>query len=81
MHFSPVIIYNVLFYSYRQAQLAVQEALPRLQKLGVLTQRPEDYFAEMVKTDEHMQRVKGINRALIILFNFIPQPKPFFSQK
>ena len=35
----------------------MNEALPKLNKLGVGTKRPEDYFAEMVKTDDHMQRV------------------------
>lgn len=44
---------------YRQAQAAVNEALPKLNKLGVGTKRPEDYFAEMVKTDDHMQRVRA----------------------
>ena len=31
--------------------------LKRLRDLDVPTTRPDDYFAEMVKTDEHMQRV------------------------
>lgn len=44
---------------YKQAQVAVNEALPKLNKLGVGTKRPEDYFAEMVKTDDHMQRVRA----------------------
>ncbi|KAK6179709.1 hypothetical protein SNE40_012011 [Patella caerulea] len=43
---------------YRQAQAAVLEALPRLQKLGLKTKRPEDYFAEMAKSDDHMKRVR-----------------------
>jgi len=42
---------------YRQAQATVLEALPRLKSLGLPTRRPEDYFAQMVKTDEHMQKV------------------------
>lgn len=42
---------------YRQAQATVLEALPRLHSLGIPTRRPEDYFAQMIKTDEHMQRV------------------------
>ncbi|KXJ26681.1 probable rRNA-processing protein EBP2 [Exaiptasia diaphana] len=44
---------------YKQAQHAVTTAIPRLHSLGVKTNRPEDYFAEMVKTDEHMQRVRA----------------------
>jgi len=49
------------FFSYKQAQAAVAKALPKLQELGIATKRPEDYFAEMVKTDDHMQRVININ--------------------
>ena len=36
-------------------------AAPKLHKLGIPTKRPEDYFAEMVKTDEHMQRVSKMD--------------------
>ncbi|XP_071800307.1 probable rRNA-processing protein EBP2 [Asterias amurensis] len=43
---------------YRQGQSAVLEAVPRLQALGLSTKRPEDYFAEMAKTDEHMRKVR-----------------------
>lgn len=43
---------------YKQAQMAVAEALPKLKKLGIPTARPADYFAEMVKTDDHMQKVR-----------------------
>ena len=32
--------------------------LRKLEKLGVPTQRPEDYYAEMVKTDDHMRKVR-----------------------
>ena len=46
-----------LNFSYRLAQAAVNIALPKLKKLDVATRRPDDYFAEMVKTDDHMQRV------------------------
>jgi len=45
------------FSSYRQAQATVLEAVPRLHKLGIKTKRPEDYFAEMAKTDSHMKKV------------------------
>lgn len=44
-------------FSYRQAQATVLEALPLLNKHGIATKRPEDYFAEMAKTDQHMQKV------------------------
>ncbi|XP_066537795.1 probable rRNA-processing protein EBP2 [Hoplias malabaricus] len=43
---------------YRQAQASVLEALPKLLKLQIPTKRPEDYFAEMAKTDQHMQKVR-----------------------
>lgn len=43
---------------YRQAQAAVLFALPRLQKLKIPTKRPDDYFAEMAKTDQHMQKIR-----------------------
>jgi hypothetical protein len=35
----------------------VKKALPKLEELGIPVFRPGDYFAEMSKTDEHMQKV------------------------
>ncbi|XP_060788792.1 probable rRNA-processing protein EBP2 [Neoarius graeffei] len=43
---------------YRQAQATVLEALPKLQKLQIPTKRLEDYFAEMAKSDQHMQKIR-----------------------
>uniref|UniRef100_A0A8D0GRK3 EBNA1 binding protein 2 n=1 Tax=Sphenodon punctatus TaxID=8508 RepID=A0A8D0GRK3_SPHPU len=43
---------------YRQAQAAVLEALPQLHHLKVPTRRPDDYFAEMAKSDQQMQKVR-----------------------
>lgn len=43
---------------YRQAQATVLSAIPKLHKLGLKTKRPEDYFAQMAKTDDHMKRVR-----------------------
>nr|CAG4637336.1 EOG090X0D84 [Ceriodaphnia reticulata] len=43
---------------YRQAQTAIIEGLARLKALGVPTKRPEDYFAQMAKSDDHMLKVK-----------------------
>ncbi|XP_029906282.1 putative rRNA-processing protein EBP2 [Myripristis murdjan] len=43
---------------YRQAQATVLEALPLLNKAGVATKRPEDYFAEMAKSDQQMQKIR-----------------------
>ncbi|OXA57300.1 probable rRNA-processing protein EBP2 homolog [Folsomia candida] len=45
---------------YRQAQEAVLKCLPRLREMGVPTRRPEDYFAEMAKSDTHMQKVAQV---------------------
>ncbi|XP_071582561.1 probable rRNA-processing protein EBP2 homolog [Temnothorax nylanderi] len=43
---------------HRQAQGAVMDGISKLKKLGIPTSRPEDYFAEMAKSDEHMQKVR-----------------------
>ncbi|XP_015603277.1 probable rRNA-processing protein EBP2 homolog isoform X2 [Cephus cinctus] len=43
---------------HRQAQGAVMEGIARLKKLGLPTTRPDDYFAQMAKSDEHMQKVR-----------------------
>ncbi|XP_064082029.1 probable rRNA-processing protein EBP2 homolog [Macrobrachium nipponense] len=44
---------------YRQAQAAVLEGYKRLKELGLPTMRPEDYFAEMAKSDDHMQKIRN----------------------
>uniref|UniRef100_A0A8C5NXH7 EBNA1 binding protein 2 n=1 Tax=Jaculus jaculus TaxID=51337 RepID=A0A8C5NXH7_JACJA len=43
---------------YRQAQAAVLAVLPRLHQLRVPTKRPTDYFAEMAKSDQQMQKIR-----------------------
>ncbi|KAK3868898.1 hypothetical protein Pcinc_025737 [Petrolisthes cinctipes] len=43
---------------YRQGQAAVMEGYSRLTTLDLPTNRPEDYFAQMAKSDEHMQKVR-----------------------
>ncbi|EUB56392.1 putative rRNA-processing protein EBP2 [Echinococcus granulosus] len=43
---------------YRVAQAAVLEAIPKLHELGIPTKRPNDYFAEMIKSDSHMAKVR-----------------------
>nr|XP_045586470.1 probable rRNA-processing protein EBP2 homolog [Procambarus clarkii]XP_045586471.1 probable rRNA-processing protein EBP2 homolog [Procambarus clarkii] len=43
---------------YRQAQAAVMDGFERLGSLGLPTLRPNDYFAQMAKSDEHMQKVR-----------------------
>lgn len=44
---------------HRQAQAAVIDGIQRLHELGLPTKRPDDYFAEMAKTDQHMQKVRS----------------------
>ncbi|XP_078417199.1 putative rRNA-processing protein EBP2 [Cetorhinus maximus] len=46
-------------YFYRQAQATVLDALPQLQRLKIATKRPDDYFAEMAKSDQQMQKIRG----------------------
>lgn len=43
---------------YKQALEAAKSARAALKKEGVPFSRPTDYFAEMVKSDEHMGKVK-----------------------
>ncbi|CAK1603845.1 unnamed protein product [Parnassius mnemosyne] len=43
---------------HRQAQAAVIDGIKRLKELKVPTKRPDDFFAEMAKSDEHMQKVR-----------------------
>lgn len=43
---------------YKQSLEAVTQARTLLKKEGIPMQRPLDYFAEMVKSDEHMSKIK-----------------------
>jgi len=43
---------------YRQAQSAVLEGIQRLKSMNIPTKRPDDYFAEMAKSDNHMQKIR-----------------------
>lgn len=52
-------------FSYRQAQATVLEALPKLNKFKISTKRPEDYFAEMAKSDQQMQKVRKLRSPLM----------------
>lgn len=45
--------------SYKQALEAVNIGRAKLAAFGMPIDRPDDYFAEMVKSDEHMKRVRG----------------------
>eukprot|EP01135_Chromosphaera_perkinsii_P000745 Nk52_evm33s151 gene=Nk52_evmTU33s151 len=60
----PVVIENVEddlkreLAFYNQALEASLSMYEMVEKLGIKAKRPEDYFAEMVKTDNHMRRVR-----------------------
>jgi len=43
---------------YRQAQATVFEAIPRLRSANIATKRPDDFYAQMAKTDEHMKKIR-----------------------
>merc|ERR1712083_1162245 len=43
---------------YRQAQSAVLEGIERLRSMQIPTKRPDDYFAQMAKSDDHMQKIR-----------------------
>lgn len=43
---------------HRQAQAAVVDGIKRLHSMNIPTKRPEDYFAEMAKSDEQMQKIR-----------------------
>ncbi|KAF4358092.1 hypothetical protein F8388_009375 [Cannabis sativa] len=44
---------------YSQALEGTKQAFGKLQSMGIPFLRPPDYYAEMVKTDSHMEKVKG----------------------
>ena len=45
------------FHSYNEALASAQSGQQKMEQLGVAVRRPDDYFAEMVKTDDHMKKV------------------------
>ncbi|CAD5117134.1 DgyrCDS5942 [Dimorphilus gyrociliatus] len=45
-------------YFHRLAQAALVKGLPRLKAFNIPTKRPDDYLAEMAKSDAHMTRVR-----------------------
>ena len=56
----------------KQAQAAAIEGVRRLQELGVPTKRPDDYYAEMAKSDQHMQKVLFLLTKMPFLFRSYP---------
>lgn len=66
---------------YEQAKSAVISGMKRLHNDGVKTKRPEDYFAEMAKKDDHMKRVQIQNVNLHVkLRNILYNNINFFWQ-
>ncbi|KAJ2764915.1 RRNA processing protein, partial [Coemansia nantahalensis] len=61
---APIVVPNVEddlereLQFYQQGLAAVVQAKQRLQQAGVPFSRPDDYFAEMVKTDAHMAKIR-----------------------
>lgn len=55
----PFIPVSSSFYSHTQALDAVIAARGELDRLHIPYRRPDDYFAEMLKSDDHMAKVKG----------------------
>ena len=49
-----------LTFSHKQATDAVEKAVTKLKESDVPVLRPDDYFAEMVKSDRHMQRIRKV---------------------
>ena len=47
------------YLSYERTQDAVERGLELLAQNETKWKRPPDYYVEMVKSDKHMQRVKG----------------------
>lgn len=43
---------------YQQALQAAQKGRQWVKEAGVPFSRPDDYFAEMIKSDEHMARIR-----------------------
>lgn len=44
---------------YERALASTEVAISKLKALGIPTRRPDDFYAEMVKSDEHMKRVRA----------------------
>jgi hypothetical protein len=44
---------------YEQALASANVAIKKLKDLGIAVKRPDDFYAEMVKSDEHMKRVRA----------------------
>ena len=43
---------------YRQAQATVLASLEKFRAKKISSKRPDDYFAQMFKSDDHMQKIR-----------------------
>jgi biotin carboxylase len=57
-YFTPFGCSTLHYRSYGQALAAMATARGELERQGVPHRRPDDYLAEMLKTDQHMQKVR-----------------------
>uniref|UniRef100_A0A158Q5G3 rRNA-processing protein EBP2-like protein n=1 Tax=Dracunculus medinensis TaxID=318479 RepID=A0A158Q5G3_DRAME len=53
-----ITVENEMNTIYKQAKKAAEIAIQRLKQMKMKVFRPSDYFAEMVKSDTHMQKVR-----------------------
>ena len=56
---------------YRQALAGCEIAKNKFESLGIPYRRPDDYFAEMIKSDAHMARVFNLQRSILQLGKII----------
>lgn len=56
--------------SYQMALNSVKQAVDRLEQAGIPYKRPDDYYAEMMKSDEHMAKVVHLCLLLQLLKNY-----------
>ena len=54
---------------------AVIAARSELERLGIPHRRPDDYFAEMLKTDDHMQKVRALHKSVALPMIFFLSPQ------
>ncbi len=60
------VIIIIIISSYQQALSSVEVGLKKLEEFGVPTKRPDDYFAEMLKTDDHMRKASSCTFFIVV---------------
>ena len=66
-----IISHSLSVCSYQQAQSAAKIGLRKLEDLGIPTTRPDDYYAEMLKTDDHMTKVRSMCDRNMLLYTTV----------